>query len=99
MDKIIQQNGFYKNYCILGKAGTGKTFMLNTLMAYFKANNIPFGVTASTGIASVLIKGKTLHSLFSLYTKNDDIYCGLTLSDIQGQAIIKMRYLFVDEVI
>lgn len=98
VDKIIQQNGIYKNYCILGKAGTGKTFMLNTLMAYFKANNIPFGVTASTGIASVLIKGRTLHSLFSLYTKNDDIYCGLTLSDIQGQAIIKMRYLFVDEV-
>ena len=72
--------------------------MLNTLMAYFKANNIPFGITASTGIASVLIKGRTLHSLFALYTKNDEIHCGLTLSDIQGQAIIKMRYLFVDDV-
>ena len=86
------------NYCILGNAGTGKSFPIKTLMAYFRYNNISYGVTASTGIAAALINGRTLHSLFALFTKDDEIKSGLTLLDIQRQAISQMKYLFIDEV-
>ena len=98
IDTIIDENGAYLNYCILGNAGTGKSFPIKTLMAYFRYNNISYGVTASTGIAAALINGRTLHSLFALFTKDDEIKSGLTLSDIQGQAISQMKYLFIDEV-
>ena len=91
VDKIITEIHLITNFCILGKAGTGKSFLIKTLMAYFRFNNIPYGVTASTGIAAALIHGHTLHSLFSLFSKDDDLCCGLILSDVQGKALTNMK--------
>jgi len=47
---------------LTGPAGSGKTFLLNKYIEYLRANKIQVGVTASTGIASTHINGRTIHS-------------------------------------
>ena len=50
-----------KNIFITGKAGTGKT----TLLEYFRINSKKnFVILASTGISAIKAKGKTIHSFF-----------------------------------
>jgi ATP-dependent exoDNAse (exonuclease V) alpha subunit len=50
------------NVFLTGSAGTGKTFLLNQFISYLKKENIPVGITASTGIAATHIGGLTIHS-------------------------------------
>ena len=85
-------------FFISGKAGTGKSYVVNCLKQYFMFNEIPFMVTASTGIAAVLIGGRTLHSAFSIFTQGNNVYSGLTTNNDQGKSIAQMEVLFVDEV-
>ena len=85
-------------FFISGKAGTGKSYVINCLKQYFMFNGIPFMVTASTGIAAVLIGGRTLHSAFSIFSHGNNIYSGLNANNDQGKAIGLMEILFVDEV-
>ena len=50
-----------QNIFITGKAGTGKT----TLLEYFRINSKKkFVILASTGISAIKAKGKTKHSFF-----------------------------------
>jgi len=51
-----------KNVLIVGRAGTGKSTLLN----YFRNNTKKkIAVLAPTGIAAVNIKGQTIHSFFN----------------------------------
>ncbi|EFP86599.2 uncharacterized protein PGTG_12981 [Puccinia graminis f. sp. tritici CRL 75-36-700-3] len=50
-----------------GPGGCGKTFLLNTLIHYFNASEIPVITVASSGVASLmLINGMTAHSRFKI---------------------------------
>ena len=55
-----------ENLFVTGKAGTGKT----TLLEYFRVNSKKFYNTPSTGISAIKAKGKTIHSFFLISTKN-----------------------------
>ena len=87
---------------ISGKAGTGKTFLINALKNYFIANSIPFIVCASTGIAASILNGKTVHSAFGLFTKKnencEDVYCSLDIAKENGYAISFAKIIIIDEV-
>jgi hypothetical protein len=51
-----------KNVLIVGRAGTGKSTLLN----YFRNNTKKkIAVLAPTGVAAVNIKGQTIHSFFN----------------------------------
>ena len=51
------------NLFISGYAGTGKSYLINTIYEHAKHNNKDIQVTAMTGCAAVLLKNaKTLHS-------------------------------------
>jgi len=50
------------NVFLTGPAGSGKTFLLNKYIDYLRDNKIQVGITASTGIASTHINGRTIHS-------------------------------------
>lgn len=53
-------------FCFLtGKAGTGKTFLIDQL----KAQTQKVAVTATTGIAAQLIRGQTIHSFCGIIPK------------------------------
>ncbi len=67
------------NVFITGPAGTGKTFLLQAIVDRLRTMNQRVVVTASTGIAAIMIHGQTLHSFTKLIrlqqqdlTKTDD---------------------------
>ncbi|UYV80502.1 hypothetical protein LAZ67_19000358, partial [Cordylochernes scorpioides] len=54
-------------FCVDGPAGTGKTFLFQTLMCFLRGAGKIVLHCASTGIAATLLKGgRTYHSLFKL---------------------------------
>jgi ATP-dependent DNA helicase PIF1 len=55
-----------KNVFISGSAGTGKSFTLERIIEWHRTNNIQIGVTSSTGISALNIKGRTLHSYLGI---------------------------------
>ena len=60
-------NNESKIYMLDGSAGTGKTFLYNTIISYMKKENKKFMSVAFTGIAAtLLINGKTSHNSFNL---------------------------------
>lgn len=52
-----------KSVFISGKAGTGKSFLINEIKKVLKRNYV---VLAPTGVAASNVKGQTIHSLFSI---------------------------------
>jgi len=60
---------------LTGCPGTGKTFCLNNIIKTLQKINTtkihPFGVTATTGCAAVLINGSTLHSYLKVGLARD----------------------------
>ena len=84
---------------VQGKAGTGKSFLINCLQALFTIRNTTFVTCASTGIAASLINGRTLHSVFGLYTDSSgQTLCSLDLGRPRGNAISHCRVIIVDEI-
>lgn len=61
----------YKCIFITGQAGTGKTFIINKFITEFK-DIYKISITASTGIASTIINGCTIHS-WSGFGINSDL--------------------------
>ena len=90
---------FIFTFFISGKAGTGKSFLITCLKSLFTSRSIPFVAAASTGIASTLIGGRTVHSTFGLFTTSDDqTLCSLDVSRPRGFAISQAQVLIIDEV-
>lgn len=83
-----------KNLFITGKAGTGKSTLLN----HFRKNtNKKVAVLASTGAAAVNIKGQTIHSFFGF--KPDVTLESIRLVGPKKRAIYKsIDVIIIDEV-
>lgn len=50
------------NVFFTGPAGSGKTLVINHIKEYLDSEGIQYAVTAPTGIAALLLKGRTIHS-------------------------------------
>jgi len=50
------------NVFFTGPAGSGKTLLVSHIKQYLEQQSIPFAVTAPTGVAALLLGGKTIHS-------------------------------------
>ncbi|NTU69298.1 AAA family ATPase [bacterium] len=66
------------NILLTGPAGTGKTYILNEFIEYFRGKGSNIAITASTGIAATHINGRTIHSWAGLGIKQD-----LTQADLR----------------
>lgn len=55
-----------RNIFITGNAGTGKSFTLEHIIKWARDEKKHIGVTASTGSASYLIRGRTIHSYLGI---------------------------------
>ena len=87
------------NAFISGAAGTGKSFLIRALQAYFTTANISYVTCASTGIAARLIGGRTVHSTFRIYDDGNSVTrCGLDISRPIGRALSLCRLIIIDEV-
>lgn len=61
------------NVFITGGAGVGKSFLTKTIVNGLRDRGQTVRVTASTGVASSLINGQTLHSLLGLGLAQDPV--------------------------
>jgi hypothetical protein len=70
--------------------GTGKTFVLNTIAAYYRSKQKVVLCNASSGIAAVLLEGgRTAHSRFKIPLKVlPDTECSITIRSTSGTAEI-----------
>ena len=50
------------NVFFTGPAGSGKTLLVSHIKQYLEQQSTPFAVTAPTGVAALLLGGKTIHS-------------------------------------
>jgi len=89
------------NIFLTGPAGSGKTFLLNKYIEYLNQQNIKVGITASTGIASTHLNGRTIHSWSGFGIKdelsNQDMR-KLLYSPQFKKRILSTKVLIIDEV-
>jgi ATP-dependent DNA helicase PIF1 len=88
----IEESG--ENYFITGKAGTGKSTVLQGLK---KSTKKKFVVAAPTGVAALNVGGQTIHSLFKLsikFQEPDDI----KVNKSTAKLLSKIDMLIIDEV-
>jgi hypothetical protein len=82
------------NYFITGKAGTGKSLLLE----YFKLkSNKKLIVVAPTGVAAINVGGQTIHSLFRIAPGFVDLH-NLELDDKVAQLLKNIDTLVIDEI-
>ena len=76
-DRIMEavQTGDVAYIFIDARGGTGKTFLLNTILSYVRQSGDIALATASSGIAATLLKlGRTAHSRFRLPIPPTGVY-------------------------
>lgn len=62
-----------ESMCITGPAGTGKSFLINTIKEYCIEKNIKYAITALTGVAATIVNGSTLHRWSGLGLINKEV--------------------------
>ncbi len=94
-----------------GKAGTGKTFLLKTVINWLRLNHAnyighdPVMIAAPTGLAAKNLSGKTLHNLLTLPVQNEKTNYRDASQPLNERVLRKKRsalkgkkFLIIDEV-
>src|SRR5581483_3405641 len=74
------------NVYLTGSAGSGKTHVLSTYIAYMRINKINVGITASTGVAATHLGGMTINSWAGIGIKQ-------SLTDADISDLLQRKYL------
>lgn len=90
-----------KNVFVTGPAGSGKTHLVNSYIAYLRQHEIDAGITASTGIAATHMGGMTIHSWAGI-----GVAASLSQGDLEAMAekqylskrFERVKVLIIDEV-
>ncbi len=82
-----------------GPGGTGKTFLYNTLLAYFTTKEKHSIAVASSGIASLLLhNGSTAHSRFRIPVKiHEDSICNINAQSKEAEILRDTKLIIWDE--
>ena len=80
-------------------AGTGKTFLINLLLAKMKMANKEHIAVASSGIAAtLLLNGRTAHSIFKIPIQlNEDSICSINKNSKSGKLFKSCTFIVWDE--
>lgn len=90
-----------KSIFITGSPGTGKSFIMKSIVAYFNEVEKQFAITSSTGCSAILINGQTLHSFLGLGIGNSTIDKIITMIKKNKQKYQKILYIesiIIDEI-
>ncbi|MEK7552108.1 MAG: AAA family ATPase [Patescibacteria group bacterium] len=89
------------NVFLTGRAGSGKTYLLNQFIEYLKENEVETGITASTGIAATHMNGVTIHSWSGLGIRDRLTARDLDLMEQKPylwKRMERVKVLIIDEV-
>ena len=80
-------------------AGTGQTFLINLLLAKMKMANKEHIAVASSGIAAtILLNGRTVHSIFKIPIQlNEDYICRIKNKSKSGKLFRSCKCIVWDE--
>ena len=80
-------------------AGTGHTFLINLLLAKMKMENKEHIAVASSGIAAtILLNGRTVHSIFKIPIQlNEDYICSIKNKSKSGKLFRSCIFIVWDE--
>ena len=84
-----------RNLFLTARAGAGKSFLINHIIATSKKQPL---LCASTGIAAILIGGRTLHSQFKISFEQDARESAAAISGKREYEIRTAKILIIDEV-
>lgn len=88
-----------KNVFLTGAAGVGKSWLLSEWLRELSAQNKKYSVTASSGIAAMLVGGRTLHSYLRVGLAKEDIDTILQLrSNSSSYEVRSLNVLIIDEI-
>ena len=101
IDAVVSNDpqGRPKVFFLDGPGGTGKTFTYNYLIRELLGRNKRIATCAWTGIAATLLqKGKTMHSLFKLPVPIlDNSTCNVTVNSTHARYLQRCELFVVDE--
>lgn len=90
------------NILLTGPAGTGKSFTLKNIIEWEKSKNRRIGITASTGLAAYLIRGRTIHSFMGIGLAQKPaaslVQCLKSKNSSTYKKLEKLDALIIDEV-
>ncbi|XP_060873898.1 ATP-dependent DNA helicase pif1-like [Metopolophium dirhodum] len=99
LQSVLQDNG--ELFFFDAPGGSGKTFMLNLLLAKLRVERIISLAVASSGIAATLLQnGKTAHSAFKLpldLQTNERPVCSVKKQSSLGKLLRETRFIVWDE--
>lgn len=91
-----------KNVFLTGSAGTGKSYLLKEIYKWASSKQINIGLTATTGLAAYLIRGRTIYSYLGigLGTKSPLVLAAQNKkrSPLVIKKICNLEILIIDEV-
>ena len=85
---------FKQSIMINGRAGTGKSTLIEKLKSKLDEQGIAYKVAAPTHKAAINVKGQTIHRLFMISIKTNR-FCKKTLDVMKEDGI---KYIFLDEI-
>lgn len=95
-----------RSILLTGSAGTGKTYHTNLLTKRLIEDGYNVAITATTGLASQLVGGSTLHAFLRLpiirslnvnnYPKKSSIVDYINIGNLER--IVNLDFLFIDEI-
>jgi hypothetical protein len=90
-----------KLFYLDGPGGTGKTFLLNTIIDWAMLNGVASIVCASSGVAALLLNnGQTAHSTFKIpIDVSPGAECSLDQDTIIGEKLVAARLIIWDEIV
>jgi hypothetical protein len=88
-------------FYIDGPGGTGKTYLLSSIIDLADSNAITRTVVASSGVAALLLKGgMTAHSAFKIPIDCEaNVECGIEDNTLAGKRLIECQLIIWDEVV
>ena len=90
-----------RNVFLTGRAGSGKTHVLNEYIKFLRKKNIPVGITASTGIAATHLDGMTIHAwsgMGVLIELNDRDVKRILKRKLVKERVENSQVLIIDEI-
>ena len=93
------QNRAFSHIFLDAPGGTGKTFVINTVISRLIEHKIPFVASAYSGIAAILLTaGRTTHAFFKLpISKSSQVSCNVGNRSGLGRFLKSAKVVIIDE--